>query len=94
MDKNLNTFFVTLGFSEEDISLLLATAPSLKITTYEHAMDNIMEVVSCGYPMEDIDGLIFANPKFLTKPTELITNGLKLIKGNVEDSLKNDPFLI
>ena len=94
MDQDLVLYLKSLDFSEEDIEFLTEKTPALITTPYECAMDNIMQVVSKGFPMEDIDMLIFANPNFLTISPEELSESLAKISGDIEEQLKNNPFLI
>lgn len=94
MDADLKFYFKSLGFSDADISNLMSMEPALNIIDYKSAMDNIMVVVSSGYPMEDIDSLIAINPSFMVLPISELRAALSRVSGNVEQALKDDPFLI
>ena len=53
-------------------------------------------IVSMGFPADDICYIISQNPAFLCRNTqELQQNLINIAKnGDLEDQLKNDPFLI
>ena len=94
MDKELKKYLINLGFSEKQISQMCLTYPSLKLVTYEQAMENIDILSYYGYPVEDIDSLIQANPLFIIVEPNFLEEILNDIDGEVESVLKNDPFVI
>lgn len=94
MDSNLVKYLSDLGFAELDIKLLTKMEPMLNKITYTYALANIALVVNKGYPQDDIDSLIYANPSFLVSLPETLAINLNNISGDIEEQLKNDPFLI
>jgi len=94
LDEKLKYYFITLGFEKEDIENLISICPALVDIDYDFAMNNIMAVVKKGFPVEDIDAIIAANPAFLTADNQTLVADLAAISGDIEQALKDDPFLI
>ena len=94
MDQALYNYLIKLGFDEEDIKFLCTGCPGLENISADIALQNVATVVRYGYPKEDMDGLIAANPNFLlNNPTDL-EKVLINLGDNVEESLKTNPYLI
>lgn len=94
MDKLLFNFLKSLEYDEEDIENLCMISPELEYVSGERAIECAKAVVDAGFPKEDIGGLIFSNPGFLANDPHSLQNTLKKIDGNIEERLKEDPFLI
>lgn len=94
LDGKLKYYLTSLGFENEDIENLLELCPALVDIDFEFAFENIQSVAKYGYPIEDIDAIIAANPAFLTADNKTLEKDLKAISGDVEEALKKDPFLI
>ena len=94
MDQELYDFLVKLGFADEDIILLRMDCPGLDIISADRAFQNIKTVVRCGYPQEDLVGLIAANPSFLLNNPQDTQRILLALGDDVEAKLKADPQLI
>ena len=94
MDKELYQYLLSLNFEDDDIKFLCAICPGLEIISAERAFENIAIVISYGYPEEDIDGLISANPSFLLNVPEHLNEALAKLGEDIEEKLKNNPDLI
>ncbi len=94
MDEILYKYLLSLDLTVDDIKGLCDLAPGLEIISHERAFANIEAVVAAGYPEEDIDSLICVNPGFLCNETEYLAQKLSEIDGDVEEALKDDPFII
>ena len=94
LDDKLKYYLNSLGFENEDIENLLNICPALADIDFDFAFKNIYSVVQKGYPIEEIDSIIAVNPAFLTADNKTLEKDLKAISGNIEEALKNDPFLI
>ena len=94
LDEKLKYYLLTLGFEKEDIENLISICPALVDIDYDFAMDNIMTVAKKGFPIEDIDAIIAVNPAFLVADKQMLVSNLNAISGNIEQALKDDPFLI
>lgn len=94
MDKNLYKYLLSLDFTDDDINTLIETVPGLEIISFERAIKNIKIVSGMGYPEEDIDFLISANPGFLCNDPEQLMHVLMQLGDDIEEKLKADPFLI
>ena len=93
MDENLKYYLNSLGFKDNNILSLIKTTPALQLIDYDYALDNIMLVVSKGFPMDDIDSIIAINPSFLAEDSNILKDKLNKLT-NIEEELKADPFLI
>lgn len=94
MDKKLYNYLISLDFDDDDISELVSQVPGLEIISFERAIKNINAVVDKGYPKEDIDFLISANPGFLCNDVNYLNQILDSLGEDIEEKLKEDPFLI
>ena len=94
MDKKVENFLINMDFTKEDIRELLSVAPGLGNISYEWFADCIEAVTDAGYPQADIDSLIFSNPTFLTQSPEFLKCELSSIGGDIEEKLKQNPYLI
>ncbi|MBQ8468207.1 MAG: hypothetical protein IJ542_00435 [Clostridia bacterium] len=94
LDDRLKYYLVSLGFKPEDIENLISVCPALVDIDFDFAFDNISEVVKRGFPIEDIDAIIAVNPTFLTADKQTLITDLNAISGDIEQALKDDPFLI
>ena len=94
MDKKLKNYLLKLGFDDDEIEQLCNQVPGLEIIDSERAFKNIATVVAFGYPEVDIDGLIFSNPGFLCNDPDDLAKTLSSLAGDIEELLKNNPFLI
>ncbi len=93
MDENLKYYLKSLNFEDNDILNMIKTTPALQIIDYDYALENILIVVSKGFPMEDIDSIVAINPTFLAEDHNVLRQKLSTIT-NIEEELKADPFLI
>ena len=94
LDGKLKYYLTSLGFETEDIENLIELCPALVDIDFEFAFANIQSVAKHGFPIEDIDGIIATNPAFLTADNQTLEKDLNAISGDIEEALKNDPFLI
>ncbi len=94
MDENLKYYFKSLGFASADINNLIKIEPALKIIDYSLVKNNIALLCTMGYPEVDLDSIIAINPSFLVKDYDTLKSELLSLGGNIEEKLKDDPFLI
>ena len=97
MDNSIYNFLKELKFDDGEIQTLLSVAPVLEEVSAEQAIQNMSLVVEAGYPADDIGYLVSQNPNFLCRNSkDLASDLIKVAQNNedVEDALKNDPFLI
>jgi len=94
MEINLINLLKSLDLNDDDINDLLITCPGLEIADANRVQKNLSLVVSFGYPQLDLSTLILTNPTFLVSNPQSLEKKLMLIEGNVENKLKNNPFLI
>lgn len=97
MDKIIYDFLKELKFDDGEIETLVSIAPTLEELSVAEAEENMNAVISFGYPVSDITYLISQNPGFLCRNITDLVNNLKAITlqySDVEEALKNDPYLI
>lgn len=97
MDNQIYNFFKELKFSDAEIENLLEIAPAIAETPTSDIIDNMTIVVRFGFPADDIGSLIALNPAFLCRNIDELTSDLvELSKtcDDIEEALKNDPYLI
>ena len=94
MDKELFNYIKSFGFEDEDVEDFCSREPALEIIDCSRAKACVEAVVEAGYPRIDIDGLIFTNPGFLTNDPRDLKIKLITLGANIEEKLKEDPFLI
>ena len=94
MDKELKVLLNKLTIADEEIAGLVELCPGLDIVDWNNAGACIKIVVDAGYPIEDISSLIYVNPGFMMyDPNDLISI-LEEFDGDIEEILKDNPFLI
>ena len=97
MNNIIYDFFKELKFDDAEIATLVSIAPTLEELSVAEVEENMNAVVSFGYPVSDITYLISQNPGFLCRNITDLVNDLKAITlqyGDVEEALKNNPYLI
>jgi len=95
--ENIKDLLKSLDVTEEDYMELLQICPGLEIADNDKMMACVDVVVKYGYPKEDLDSLILINPSFLMWEPKDLENRIKhimLICDNLEDKLKEDPYII
>ncbi|MCQ2382456.1 MAG: hypothetical protein MJ060_01255 [Clostridia bacterium] len=94
MEPKLFSFLRTHGFADGDVQFLCASCPDLDEISSEDALQNINLVVQAGYPEEDIGTLIALNPNFLFYDYKQLAKTLSTLGDDIEETLKNEPFLL
>ena len=94
MDKELKDYLIKLGLSEKQINEMIKNVPHFVMLTFEIAKENIEVLCQYGFPIEDVDMLIFSNPAILLTSPEDLSEDLASLGDNVEEILKEDPFAI
>lgn len=97
MDKLLYNFFKELKFDDGEIETLVEQSPVLEELSVDEASENLNILISFGYPVDDLTYIIAMNPGFLCRNSEELKNDLKKLASeydDIEQVLKNDPFLI
>lgn len=94
MDNNLCLYLKSLDLQDEDIEVLLSQCPNLDFIDGNNALLCVDIIIQAGYPKEDIDSLICINPKILTYNPEELIKTLSSFSGNIEQILKDNPFII
>ena len=94
MTKKVVLYLKELGLSVDEVESVLNGDAGLNACLDNDIIANIELVISFGYPRSDMDVLILANPSFLLSSRETLEASLKAIKGDIEEALKENPYLI
>lgn len=94
MTKKCILFLKELGLDASEVEFLLTDNALLESCTDEDIIANINLVISYGYPKADMATLLMVNPHFLLLSKETLEASLKAIDGDVEEALKENPYLI
>ena len=97
MDEELVNYLINLELEPIEIKSLVNIAPLFEDLTLEEFLDSENLLIKYGYPKEDISALLLANPSIFTIDSYFLEDELKKIKkqtGDVEEALKNDPYII
>lgn len=97
MNKNIINFIKKYDISILELKDIANIAPMMDVLNYEEFMENVQVLTKYGYPEEDMDVLLLANPNlFVGSPKDLEKDLLKLKTeyGDIEEPLKNNPLII
>jgi len=97
MEKQLIDLLKKYNFNMNEILDLTNKDPVLEYTSYDDAKNNLMLIVSFGYPEDDLGFLISMNTQILSRNFNDLEKDLKelaLKNNDIEEILKNNPFLI
>lgn len=97
MNKNIINFIKKYDISILELKDIVNIAPMMDVLNYEEFMENVQVLTKYGYPKEDMDVLLLANPNlFVGSPKDLEKDLLKLKTeyGDIEEPLKNNPLII
>ena len=94
MGKKVLNYFKDLGLTPDDVKLILESAPEILDMTDDEIIKNIELVIDYGYPRNDIGTLVQVNPSFIISSYELLDDLLRAIGDDLEEKLKDNPFLI
>ena len=93
MNKKSLEYFKCLGLTPDDVKNILEISPEITDLDDKQIIGNIELVISFGYPKIDMGSFIQVNPTFLLLDSDTLKQILESLD-DVEESLKNDPFLI
>lgn len=97
MNKQIINFIKKYNISDLEIGDIVNISPMMEVITYEEFMENVSILTKYGYPEEDLDFLLLANPYlFSGSPIDLEAALLKLKNRdeNIEEILKKNPTII
>ena len=97
MNKNIINFIKKYDISILELKDIVNIAPMMDVLNYEEFMENVQVLTKYGYPKEDMDVLLLANPNlFVGSPKDLEKDLLKLKTeyGDIEEILKENPLII
>lgn len=92
--NNVYNILTSYGLSNEEIDEIIDFCPALDIVDAERILKNIAILEQFGYPSEDMDTYILTNPKFLIYAPQELIKKLSSLGGDIEEKLKNNPYLI
>ena len=97
MDNKIIKFIKKYNISELEIADIINIAPMIEVTSYDEFIANCKLLVVYGYPQEDLDILLLANPNIFVRSykdlkTDLIA--LSTQYEDIEDVLKGNPTII
>lgn len=97
MQQQLKDLLLQLGVTEEEMQTIVNLAPMFEDISLQEFVDSTCVLVEYGYPQEDIPALLLVNPNIFVLTKETLQAELKNIQqayGDVEEALKQNPFLI
>ena len=94
MDIRLKKFLNELTIKDEEINQLVEMFPGLEYADYQNAVKCVKAVVEFGIAISDVSFLIYINPLFMLNDPEDIKETLSAISGDVEETLKSNPYII
>ena len=89
--QNTLSFFQNLNISRDEFQSI---KDGLDCMDLKEATRCVELLVLYGYPKTEIRDLILVNPQILLYSPTLLEEKLKTLGDDIEDKLKNDPFLI
>lgn len=97
MDKKIVNFIKKYDISDLEIKDMVNIAPMMEVTTYDEFIANCKLLVEYGYPQEDLDVLLLANPNIFARSYKDLKSDLANLSKkykDIEEILKQDPTII
>ncbi len=97
MDSKIIKFIKKYDISDLEIQDISNIAPILEVTTYNEFIANCKLLVDYGYPQEDLDVLLLANPNIFVKSYKDLKEDLVDLSykyNDIEEILKQTPAII
>lgn len=97
MDNKIIKFIKKYDISDLEIQDIINIAPMLEVTTYDEFVANCKLLVEYGYPQEDLDVLLLANPNLFARSYKDLKQDLIDLSTkyeDIEEILKQDPTII
>lgn len=97
MDSKIIEFIKNYKISDLEINNMINIAPMLKYATYNEFINNCKLLIEYGYPQEDLDLLMLANPKIFARSYKDLMDDLKELSqeyDDIEEILKENPTII
>ncbi len=97
MDEELVDYLLSLDLTKSEVKSLANVAPLFEYLTLDELLEHENLLIKYGYPKVDIPALILVNPNLFVMESSFLEEALKKIKkqtGDIEDALKNDPYII
>ena len=94
MNKEIYELLKKCDLLDEEIKNCFEICPGLDIVDYSKARNCVIALIERGYPSDDVGLLLAVNPAILLYNPKTLATKLADINGNIEEVLKNDPFII
>ncbi len=97
MDNKIIKFIKKYDISDLEIQDIINIAPMLEVTTYDEFVANCKLLVEYGYPQEDLDVLLLANPNLFARSYKDLKEDLTNLSNeydDIEEILKENPTII
>lgn len=97
MDEKIVKFIKKYDILDLEIKDMVNIAPMMEVTTYDEFIANCKLLAEYGYPQEDLDMLLLANPNIFArsyKDLKADLANLSRMYKDIEEILKQDPTII
>lgn len=94
MDVKLKEYLKQFDIAEEGIEDLLNSCPALEYVDAQKAIECAETIIDAGYPKEDLNALIYINPRFFLYELKDLRKKVYSLGDDVETILKENPFLL
>lgn len=97
MDEKIIKFIKKYDISDLEIGDIINIAPMLEVTTYNEFISNCKLLVEYGYPREELDFLLLANPNIFARSNKDLKEdliNLSVKYEDIEEILKQNPTII
>lgn len=97
MNKDLEKLLLNLDLTELEIDNLAKESPMIEEISCEEFLKNCNLLVCYGFPADDLDSLLLANPNLFVRSSDVLKKDLINLSNycdDIEKALKNDPFII
>ena len=94
MDLKLKKFLKKLNLDDDEINNLTTVCSGLEITSEGRAKENVIILIDSGFPLCDVSFVVCANPAFLCNDPIDTKSSIESIDGDVEQAIKNDPYIL
>ena len=97
MDNKIVKFIKKYDISNLEIKDIINIAPMLEVASYDEFIANCKLLMDFGYPQEDLDILLLANPNIFVRSYKDLKDDLMNLSGKYQDIemiLKQNPTII
>lgn len=83
-----------LGFNNDEYDLIIHKCSGINLADVERIIACVYTVVKCGYPLEDLDKLIIANPYFMLDNPKSLEKKLLSMGSTMVEQIKQNPHIV